>query len=66
MLRFFLGIVVGYVARDELRKAVKEAVKGVVRVQSEMRGSYAALKEDVTDAVHEERAAAQSRGSAKP
>lgn len=65
MLRFFLGIVVGYMARDEIRRAVKETVKGVVRVQGEVKSTYAALKEDVTDAVHEERAV-QSRGQAKP
>lgn len=42
---FVLGMVVGYVAREEIRNVVKETVKTAV-----------ALGEDVVDAVHEGRA----------
>jgi hypothetical protein len=39
---FVVGMLVGYVAREEIRRVVKETVKTAV-----------ALKEDVVDAVHE-------------
>ncbi len=42
---FLVGIVIGYVAREEIRNVVKETVKTAV-----------ALGEDVVDAVHEGRA----------
>ena len=66
MLKFFLGIVVGYAAREELRKIVKETVKGVVRLQGEVQSSYVALKEDVSDAVIEERATRRKPTAVKP
>jgi hypothetical protein len=42
---FLVGMLVGYVAREEIRNVVKETVKTAV-----------ALGEDVVDAVHEGRA----------
>ena len=66
MLKFFLGIVVGYAAREELRRIVKGTVKGVVRLQGEVQSSYVALKEDVSDAVIEERATRRKPTAVKP
>jgi len=56
MWKFLIGAVVGYLAREELRKIVKETVKGAVRLQDEVHSSYVSMKEDINDAVHEERA----------
>ena len=66
MLKFFLGVVVGYAVREELRNIVKETVKGVVRLQGEVQSSYVALKEDVSDAVTEERATRRKPTAVKP
>lgn len=46
MMKFMLGVFVGYVAREEIRRVLKEAVKSAV-----------ALREDVVDAVAEQRSA---------
>ncbi|HEX8223856.1 MAG TPA: hypothetical protein VF605_08580 [Allosphingosinicella sp.] len=46
MMKFLLGVVVGYVAREEIRRVIKETVKTAV-----------ALREDVVDAVAEQRSA---------
>lgn len=52
---FLLGMIVGYVARDEIRNVVKETVKTAV-----------ALSEDVVDAVHEGRATTTPKAAAAP
>lgn len=57
MIKFLLGVVVGYAVQEELRKAVKLAVRGALRAQDHVQSSYAVMKEDITDAIEEERAA---------
>lgn len=57
MYKLLLGIVVGYSAKEEIRQGFKFAVRGAIRLKNELASTYAAVQEDITDAIVEEETA---------